>query len=258
MPESAKDADVVRVVWLHRDRVEADVDALSALLDTDERGRAAGYRRAADRDRFVLGAALLHLELARASGGDPYAAVVDRTCPGCARPHGAPRPYAPGWSASVTHSGAVVAVALRHGPPVGLDVEEAGDIDPDTMASVLSVAERDWVRGSRERFTRVWTGKEAVVKALGTGLSDLIHVELDPAVGVVRRLPDHAPRPITLTYRTLAPLGPGAECDPDMVAIATVGAVSRVELVECRCLVPPGLMPGRPQSHNIEQVGAQP
>jgi len=252
MPDAEGYAGRIRVVWLHRDHVDADPGVLLTLLDAAERDRAAGFRRTDDRHRFVLGAALLHLELARATEGDPFAPAVDRTCASCGRPHGAPRPLAAGWSASVTHSGGVVAVALRPGPNVGIDVEETADPDHHTMASVLTERELDWVRAAAPgdgRFTRLWTGKEAVVKALGTGLADLAEVELDPATDVVRRLPAHAPGPVDLTYRTLTPRAGSRPGDPDLVAVASLGAIRGVDVVERHRLALPTPPHDRHRSH---------
>lgn len=209
----------VRLTWVRRDRLPGDLAAEVAratLLDLDEQGRAAAYRRVEDRGRFVLGATLLHRELARASGTDPATPVVDRTCPRCGRPHGAPRPLAAGWSASVTHSADVVAVAVRYGGEVGIDVERlptGASVDRATMSSVLSAAELRWVAAGRgepddddeqARFVRLWTGKEAVLKAIGRGVDDLARVELDPEDRCrVVRLPAGAARPVHLDHHRL-------------------------------------------------------
>ena len=196
-------AEPVRVVWVRRDRYH---DGLLDLLDDAEWTRVPAYRLDADRQRFVLGAAMLHLELGRATGADPRGRVVNRTCPTCGRPHGAPRPIAVGWSASVSHSGDIVVVALRQGGPVGVDVEEPRDVDEATMALALRPGELAWVRAEparrARRFHLLWTGKEAVLKALGSGILDLGEVELAASGDgfVVVRLPDRVPGPVRVTH----------------------------------------------------------
>jgi 4'-phosphopantetheinyl transferase len=73
-----------------------------------------------------------------------------------------------GLHVSVSHSADRVAVALTRLGPVGVDVEEIGDLDPDELAPlVLGPGER--AEASREFFT-YWTRKEAAVKATGDGL----------------------------------------------------------------------------------------
>ncbi|MGW0872699.1 4'-phosphopantetheinyl transferase superfamily protein [Streptomyces sp. NPDC002740] len=94
----------------------------------------------------------------------------------------------PVYGFSVTHSGALVGVAVRRGGEVGLDVEEShGDMDVDSAARVaLSDPELAalYARPAAERplaFLRTWTRKEAVLKALGVGLSvPLRELELSP------------------------------------------------------------------------------
>jgi 4'-phosphopantetheinyl transferase len=195
----------VRVVWVRLDRYH---DGLLDLLDSAELDRLSAYRGEADRRRFVLGAALLHHQLGRATGTDPRRCLVDRTCPGCGRAHGAPRPLTPGWWSSVSHSGDTVTVAVTRAGAVGVDVEEERMVDDATMAMALRPRELAWVRADpprrAERFTLMWTGKEAVLKALGVGIPGLEEVELDAEDEFrVIRLPTQANGPVYLRhYRT--------------------------------------------------------
>ena len=109
-----------------------------ALLDATEQARAGTYARAADRSRFVLGAVLLKLAVADASGSAPTGIVVDRECDQCGRPHGRPRVTGSDIQVSVAHSGDVVAVALTRLAPVGIDVEQrTGAPDPALLARTL-------------------------------------------------------------------------------------------------------------------------
>ena len=55
---------------------------------------------------------------------------------------------------------------------VGADIEPAAADPPADTRLILTPAERHWLAGQREpaAFYRLWTGKESVVKAIGTGL----------------------------------------------------------------------------------------
>ncbi|HEY6294176.1 MAG TPA: 4'-phosphopantetheinyl transferase superfamily protein [Streptosporangiaceae bacterium] len=152
-----------------------------ALLDEAERARLAAYRRAADRDRFLVGCALAKTVIAACTGSRPESVSFDRACARCGLPHGKPV-VAGGPQFSVAHSGALIAVAVAT-DPVGVDVEQLdgrarplGGGDPEALARlVLAEPERAALAGvdpaGRARaFLVAWARKEAVAKATGDGL----------------------------------------------------------------------------------------
>ena len=163
------------VVW------SASVDLLrpahAALLRDDERARAEGLSRPADRARTLLAAALVRLAGARALDLDPLDADtvrrldVDRRCPSCAEPHGKPS-IGNGVHLSASHAGELVVVAVSRVSPVGIDVE------PATRAADAQAAAQ-WACAAEERARiadpgdalRCWVRKEAIVKATGEGLT---------------------------------------------------------------------------------------
>ena len=142
------------------------------LLDHEEQLRSAEYRFNLDRRRFELGAVLLRLAV-RTVGWREGAIRVDRTCNLCGKPHGRPRVVGFNGHVSVSHSGNVVAVAITSAGPVGLDVEAIDGRAATEYRSladlVVSATERSFV-DSRTAFLKVWTRKEAVLKATGYGL----------------------------------------------------------------------------------------
>jgi len=168
-------------VWWAR-RTDAS-DRLAGLLDETERRRWTAYRRAEDRERFLVGCALAKAALARYTGRSPADVRFDRTCARCGEPHGKPAIAGGGPGHSVAHSGDLVAVAVARAP-VGVDVEQAegrrhllgGDGDPEALARlVLSEAEQAALaalpaHGRARAFLVAWTRKEAVTKATGDGL----------------------------------------------------------------------------------------
>jgi 4'-phosphopantetheinyl transferase len=141
-----------------------------SMLNGEERVRAQRYRLAADRDRFLLGAALLRTSAGHHLGVRPADAPVDRSCPWCSSQHGRPVLAGSGLHASVSHSGDVVAVAITGAGPVGVDVEADRAIDFSAVTdSVCTPAEQACVSGLGD-FYAYWTRKEAVLKATGEGL----------------------------------------------------------------------------------------
>lgn len=160
---------------------------LPALLDTRERERTARLVLAADRDAFVTAHALLRTVLGARLGIDG-AAVRFAVAPGG-------RPELAGVAArevafSLTHARSMVACTVGPALPLGIDVETEFEALPDATltAYACTPAERALLDGrapgDRVRaFARLWTMKEAVLKALGTGLgvapSD-VECALDP------------------------------------------------------------------------------
>lgn len=168
------DDAVVRVYWA---RLEDRHDGLLALLDAVERERHARYRRPADADRFLLGAAMVRALAGARLGCPPAAVTVDRTCGDCDKPHGKPHLPDADLEVSVSHSGDLVGVACHPGAAVGLDVEQLEhrfDVDglaatvlaPQEIESLAATAPEDRLAG----FLRYWTRKEALVKTTGDGL----------------------------------------------------------------------------------------
>jgi len=155
-------------VWWARPVSPAEAPSLVDLLDAHERARLDRFRRDADRARYLAAHALARLVVGPRTGTDPAALTIDRTCR-CGKPHG--KPTVAGVEFSLTHSGDRVGVAVSAGGPVGLDVEEHRDLgDLDGLAGhALSPTEPRPTDGAA--FLRVWTRKEALLKATGEGLS---------------------------------------------------------------------------------------
>ncbi|MDQ0961699.1 4'-phosphopantetheinyl transferase [Streptomyces sp. B4I13] len=168
----------VQVAWARLGDARAD---LLTLLDPVERGRHDETAAPADRARFLVGCALSRLLLGELLGLPPADVPLRRVCPRCGGPHGKVRLDMPGAPApydfSVTHSGALVGVAVSSDGAVGLDVEDGeAPLDVEGAArTALSGTELAALHAlppaqRRPAFLRVWTRKEAVLKALGVGL----------------------------------------------------------------------------------------
>ena len=146
------------------------------LLAADERQRAGRFRFEADRRRFVLARCAVRLALARAIGGVAPAAVPLRV-----GPHGKPELASEDRLAfSLSHAGEYIALALaRERRRVGIDLEQHQRVNVERIAQDhFCPREVQWLREGGEiavdvdaRFNRIWTLKEAYLKACGLGLA---------------------------------------------------------------------------------------
>jgi 4'-phosphopantetheinyl transferase len=156
--------------------VEAAQPALASLedrLSAPDRERAGRFLRTEDRTRFVLGRGLLSSLLRDELDHRP--SVLDLAFTDLRRPYLAAHPSV---TFSITHAGGWVAVAVAVGARVGIDIESVDRrVDLDPLAErifngadlarfrALSMPEKP------RAFFRGWTGKEAVLKAKGLGIS---------------------------------------------------------------------------------------
>ncbi len=166
------------------DQGPADVERLEPLLAPDERARAARFRFVRDRDRYIAGRGQLRLLLARYTGM-PAATLVFR--------YGAfdkPALAGSGPQFNVSHSAAVLLIAVTAEHEVGIDVEiDTTDLARERIPErFFSPGEVRTLRGLPEAaqaqaFLACWTRKEAFIKARGDGLSlalDSFDVTLSP------------------------------------------------------------------------------
>ncbi|MDT9593066.1 4'-phosphopantetheinyl transferase superfamily protein [Nocardioides zeae] len=152
----------------------------------------------------------------------PEDVEVRRECPRCARAHGPAVLPALGWASSVSHGGGLVAAAAATHGPVGIDVEHR---DVEVVGWALAPAERALVAMRPELFARIWTAKEALLKASGEGLDgDPASLEVDP---VALTWSDRRRRPRLRGVRLHALEGPQAPW-PYVATLATTADAARV------------------------------
>lgn len=160
-------------------------EILSILTD-EERARHARFLREEDASLFALCRGMLRLVLARRLGASPRALSFEKG------PFGKPRLADARHAAlrfNVTHSGGVALVALAVEREVGVDIEAVRPIEDleDLARSTFSELEWQAIAAAPDKtavFFAIWARKEAVVKALGLGLSlplDVFDVEPRPA-----------------------------------------------------------------------------
>ncbi|MGW6982186.1 4'-phosphopantetheinyl transferase family protein [Streptomyces sp. NPDC054932] len=178
------------------------VEDAHAVLDAEERAKAARLLRPDARHRYLAAHLGLRILLGSHLGLPPREVPLTREkCPCCGGPHGRPAITDSAVHFSLSHSGdlAYVALAAR---PVGVDIEETPS--PEAVADVINSLHPEETAelgalAPEERpqaLARVWSRKEACLKATGTGLALGL---TDPYVGT-------HPTPPLLTGYTLTDL----------------------------------------------------
>lgn len=116
---------------------------------------------------FVDAADLLRRLLAEVTGSGGHELV--RRCGACAGPHGKPEVRGGEAHVSLSRTGTLVVVAVTAAGPVGVDVETD---EATSFAGFAGVALAPGERaGTVAQRARLWTAKEAVLKAAGVGLT---------------------------------------------------------------------------------------
>jgi 4'-phosphopantetheinyl transferase len=161
-----------------------DVDDFSRrFLSPGECERLESYRSRASAERYVVTRSLVRTVLGEHTGVAPRDLRVRLTPAG--------KPEAEGVHFNVTHSGEVVLLAVCDERAVGVDVErrrEVARVDA-LIDRWLTVGEREELAALRARglelsdaFLRVWSLKEARLKALGVGISGAAGAEMGRVV----------------------------------------------------------------------------
>lgn len=168
-PDTSDATTTVRVWWAAvRPPAELDLGALSGA----ERSRVDGLVSTPAAARAATARVLLRAALAETVGGAPADHRLSwdhgpQLAPGDARV----------WL-SLSHTGARVVVALSPAGPVGVDIEpraRAARLTDGLIASITAPGEQQQLAAlddaqRRAAALRLWTAKEAVLKATGEGL----------------------------------------------------------------------------------------
>lgn len=138
-----------------------------ATLSPDELVRAARFRFKPNRLAYEAAHIQLRLILARYTGTSAAALIFD---PG---PQGKPAVHGQhALQFSLSHSGEWALLAVCNEQPVGVDIEHMRALSDrvDVAELVFTATERVLAQDDAD-FFRLWTAKEAYVKAIGAGLS---------------------------------------------------------------------------------------
>lgn len=173
--------------------------AAEALLSEDEKARGQSFVTAPLRQRFVAGRARLRSLLGEHLGRDPSTLVFAENAFG--KPRLADHPS---MHFSLSHSGGQAVLAVSDQREIGIDIERVRPLEHLDLARRYfhpnEVAAIDGVRAPDAQllaFFRIWTLKEAVVKAIGKGLSiplDTFDVSIATSPPTMVVAPEGAPR----------------------------------------------------------------
>lgn len=147
---------------------------LAELLSEDERARAARFVFERDQKRFVVARGRMREHLASIVGQRPHALAFAVSA------HGKPSLAEGGVSFNLSHSGGLAALGIARGHEIGVDLEEERPLKEDIAGRFFSPREVAALKAMPEReqlraFYRCWTRKEAIVKAIGEGLSHALN-----------------------------------------------------------------------------------
>lgn len=180
-------------VWLAPLAEPADRDL--AVLSRPERGRYAAISHPLRARAYATARLVLKQGLAGLTATDPAAWSFS--------PEGPPLVNGPlpGWRVGIAHSGGWVLCAVRHGAALGCDIEQrkprrnllalAGQYFSEEEQQALAA-----VQGEQQldQFYRMWTAKEAYLKARHAGIAGgLGRFRLLPAAGVARAVEETGP-----------------------------------------------------------------
>lgn len=175
----------LRLVWMSLGDFDGSFDRLSAELPVEELERAARFRVTAARHRYVLARSFLRRSLGSVLDTDPRTlgfSMGDRGKPFLTFPEIEDPPRF-----NVSHSGDVVALIIGS-VDVGVDVESLREVSNAGRLAhrFFSPSEQSIINSlggpARDHaFLRIWTQKEAYLKATGLGVGmPLREVETEP------------------------------------------------------------------------------
>lgn len=169
-------------VWAVPLGATTSTDQLAAALTADETHRAQRFLRGEVRERFIISHGALRTILGRYLGVAPVAVPIEYG------PFGKPKLQRAGSRGqgdnvdalhfNLSHSGELAIMALACGSEIGVDVEQVREVrHRDELAKryfapseIAAIKAADQSRRDVEFFA-IWTAKEAILKAIGTGIS---------------------------------------------------------------------------------------
>lgn len=165
-------------VQIWRVPLQASPETLAGLersLSPEELARAGRFRFARDRRAYVVTRAVLRALLARVLALEPSGVRLQlgpQGKPFLAQTHHSDLQF------NVAHSRDLALIALTRGPQLGVDVEYRRDLDDAQRIAKRFFSRQEVdallaapIARQHQLFFRIWTRKEAFIKATGKGLS---------------------------------------------------------------------------------------
>jgi 4'-phosphopantetheinyl transferase len=175
-PQNLQLADHDIHIWLAElDQSVTTTQRLRNLLSEDERSRAERFRFEQHRQRFIVGRGVLRSLLSHYLNLDP--AAIQFSYGENGKPALAP-PSTSSLSFNLSHSHGLCLYAFVWRSPIGIDLEyQSPQIDREGIVRrYFSAREQSFfdklaLEQRQTAFLTIWTGKEAYLKAVGTGLT---------------------------------------------------------------------------------------
>ena len=178
----APETDSIIIWQVNLDALTGFIQHLEAVLSADERKRAYAFATPQLQQRFIGGRGILRLILSVCCTHAPESLEF------IYGPYG--KPYLTGleaaWKFNVAHSNHIALIAVSRHTEIGIDVEIARPLtDLNALIDLIfSEQERNTCLAMNQQeqhaeFYRIWTYKEALIKASGEGLQvDLRELEI--------------------------------------------------------------------------------
>ena len=149
--------ETVKVYWLHIDSIKGKEDRIFSLLPSFRVEKAKRFVQESDR--------LLSL----AAGYLLYRFVGEYTVDTLGKPRAEKCRF------SLSHSGEYAALAVSFGTEIGLDVEKLVESKENDALARYCLSDNEWNEYRQGvGFLTLFTAKESLVKAEGTGITDVI------------------------------------------------------------------------------------
>lgn len=169
------DLETINVSFFRLDQTPKEIASLEALLSSEEVQRAKRFKFSKDHDRFIARHGILRILLSSFTGFEISNLEIKKEENG--------KPFLSGQNTqnaihfNISASDYIAAYCFSKIKGIGIDIEKIRDI-PDMMDIVASnYTEREAFKiahceeGKRlDMFYKIWTRKEAVLKAQGVGL----------------------------------------------------------------------------------------
>jgi 4'-phosphopantetheinyl transferase len=197
-------------LWLVSAKVDIpNREILESVLSTNEREHADRFRFEADCVRSIVARGGLRRILSSYCPASPHAMEFHTGS------HGKPALLRPSAALefNISHSGDCVLIAVTSGVPCGVDIEHGRPItaEREIAERLFCPRELEWLSRTQNGFRRLWALKEAIIKAMGLGLSiplsqvDVTDVLESKTSSITLRTPGMEPQVLWLRELFLLP-----------------------------------------------------
>jgi 4'-phosphopantetheinyl transferase len=165
-------------LWLISAKVDIpEIEILESLLSKSEKERVSRFRFEADRLRFIAARGGLRRILSSYCCSSPHTIEFQTGT------HGKPALFKPLAEVefNVSHSVDCILIAVTSGVACGVDIEHSRPVIEEHRIAerLFSPREVAWLSRTEHGFHRLWAIKEALIKAMGLGLSTLLsHIDV--------------------------------------------------------------------------------